>query len=146
MRQEIEDDPKDILLTDLEKRKLYMEIAKIPVPHPISNIMEPQRVMWRHGMFDKGRLAKFDCYTWTVFLAMGFKGHDEIMDSDEMKDVIAHAVHELRHMKIADNNIVLFQLTRRPEFIQHNWMGVLECEYAVNEYYGRKGAGQIKWQ
>ena len=132
----------DTILTGEEKLRVYNIINKLHLSHPIATISQVT-LYWRSGMLERGRLARLYAVARKVCVAEGMKGFDKLLDGDEMKNVIPHLIHELRHLYIAIHNPIIYQLTKALPFIQHEYMGVLQCEYEANEQLGRKGASKI---
>ena len=133
----------DIPFTEIEKHHLYNVVNKLSLSFPIVTIGKV-KLYWRKGMFKRGRLAR--CYALKKKICIGEKmrGFDHNLDSDEVKNLVPQFVHEARHMQIAADHPIIYQLTKALPFIQHNFMGVLQCEREANEQLGRAGASQLK--
>lgn len=134
----------DTPFSGLEKLRMYNLLSKIKFPYQMNSIQDNISLFWRDGMFKKGRLARFYSLTWRVVVARGMKGADTKLDSDEMKDALPHVAHELTHAYHCEHNIIIHFVGKWLPVLPHKFYGCLKNEYAVNEYYGRSGAGQIE--
>jgi hypothetical protein len=126
--------------TPNERRRFYNELGRIRghLPYDIA-VLPDANLYWKSGMIDKGRLARFYWFGLKVCVAEELRGHDHLLDDDELLYTTPDLIHELTHMDIYLKNPVLFWLTNFLPFIQHKFMGVHANEKMANKLCGLEG-------
>lgn len=123
-----------------ERRKFYNELGRIRANLPYAiPVLSNANLFWKSGMMDKGILARFYWLGEKIVLAEELRGHDHILDNDEIKYATPDLIHELTHMSIYLNNPFMFWITNFMPFIQHKFLGVHANEKAANKLLGLEG-------